>query len=127
MATQHQRGRANAIIGMVLVGLGAIGVILTVSHALNLRLVLLSVAGLATYTWFKRRWWGGPFYNAWIVAAHACSNPLTSTTRNSVTVIRSKTGSSSTVNRTRTLSIASEYNDASTSAPSCGRMFSTRL
>ncbi len=24
-------------------------------------------AGLATYTWFKRRWWGGPFYNAWIV------------------------------------------------------------
>ncbi len=24
--------------------------------------------GLATYTWFKRRWWGGPFYNSWIVA-----------------------------------------------------------
>jgi len=24
-------------------------------------------AGLITYTWFKRRWWGGPFYNAWIV------------------------------------------------------------
>ena len=26
------------------------------------------MVGLATYTWFKRRWWGGPFYNAWIVA-----------------------------------------------------------
>ena len=24
--------------------------------------------GLATYTPFKRKWWGGPFYNAWIVA-----------------------------------------------------------
>lgn len=27
-----------------------------------------AVIGLATYTYFKRRWWGGPFYNAWIVA-----------------------------------------------------------
>jgi len=26
------------------------------------------VAGLATYTPFKRKWWAGPFYNAWIVA-----------------------------------------------------------
>jgi 4-hydroxybenzoate polyprenyltransferase len=29
---------------------------------------ILSGIGLLTYTWFKRRWWGGPFYNAWIVA-----------------------------------------------------------
>lgn len=29
---------------------------------------LLCIFGLATYTYFKRRWWGGPFYNAWIVA-----------------------------------------------------------
>ena len=28
----------------------------------------LTVLGLATYTWFKRRWWGGPWYNAWIVS-----------------------------------------------------------
>jgi len=28
----------------------------------------LAIAGLATYTWFKRRWWSGPWYNAWIVA-----------------------------------------------------------
>lgn len=39
--------------------------------ALNPKIVLpgiLCVFGLATYTFFKRRWWGGPFYNAWIVA-----------------------------------------------------------
>ena len=29
---------------------------------------LICVLGLVTYTYFKRRWWGGPFYNAWIVA-----------------------------------------------------------
>jgi len=28
---------------------------------------ILGVIGLATYTWFKRRWWGGPAYNALIV------------------------------------------------------------
>jgi 4-hydroxybenzoate polyprenyltransferase len=36
----------------------------------NLSNLLLGAAagtGLATYTYFKRRWWGGPFYNAWIV------------------------------------------------------------
>lgn len=36
-------------------------------NPLNLALGLLAGAGLATYTWFKRRWWGGPWYNAWIV------------------------------------------------------------
>ena len=25
-------------------------------------------AGLISYTWFKRRWWGGPPWNAWIMA-----------------------------------------------------------
>lgn len=34
----------------------------------TLLFALLSVMGLATYTYFKRQWWGGPFYNAWIVA-----------------------------------------------------------
>jgi geranylgeranylglycerol-phosphate geranylgeranyltransferase len=33
----------------------------------NLLLGSAAGAGLATYTWFKRRWWGGPWYNAWIV------------------------------------------------------------
>jgi 4-hydroxybenzoate polyprenyltransferase len=27
----------------------------------------LSGIGLVTYTYFKRKWWAGPFYNAWIV------------------------------------------------------------
>lgn len=34
----------------------------------TLVLGVLCVFGLATYTYFKRRWWAGPFYNAWIVA-----------------------------------------------------------
>jgi 4-hydroxybenzoate polyprenyltransferase len=29
---------------------------------------ILAVAGLATYTFFKRTWWGGPPWNSWIVA-----------------------------------------------------------
>ena len=29
---------------------------------------LLSIVGLATYTPFKRTWWGGPPWNSWIVA-----------------------------------------------------------
>ena len=33
-----------------------------------LPLGILCVLGLLTYTPFKRKWWGGPFYNAWIVA-----------------------------------------------------------
>jgi 4-hydroxybenzoate polyprenyltransferase len=28
----------------------------------------LTIVGLSTYTWFKRRWWAGPWYNAWIVS-----------------------------------------------------------
>jgi 4-hydroxybenzoate polyprenyltransferase len=41
--------------------------ILAFYNPLNLLLGLLAGSGLATYTYFKRRWWGGPFYNAWIV------------------------------------------------------------
>lgn len=33
-----------------------------------LPLGLMCILGLITYTPFKRKWWGGPFYNAWIVA-----------------------------------------------------------
>jgi 4-hydroxybenzoate polyprenyltransferase len=48
------------------------GLILCVSifgaaNPLNYMFGILSGLGLATYTPFKRRWWGGPFYNAWIV------------------------------------------------------------
>jgi len=37
-------------------------------NPLNYMLGILAGLGLATYTPFKRRWWGGPFYNAGIVA-----------------------------------------------------------
>jgi len=60
-----QRGQVLAV---SLAGLLAGGLVLAYFSLWNLPLALLEVGGLATYTWFKRRWWGGPFYNAWIVA-----------------------------------------------------------
>ena len=51
-----------------LVGLAGAVVVLA---ALNPVIVLLgaaAVVGLLTYTFFKRRWWGGPAWNSWIVA-----------------------------------------------------------
>ena len=50
-------------------GLVGVGVVLVTANPWNLPLVVAMIAGLATYTWFKRRWWAGPAYNAWIVAA----------------------------------------------------------
>ena len=41
--------------------------IFTYYNPFNLFLGIFSGIGLATYTNFKRKWWGGPFYNAWIV------------------------------------------------------------
>jgi len=49
-------------------GLFAGCAILYVLNPRTLLLGIIAVFGLATYTFFKRRWWGGPFYNAWIVA-----------------------------------------------------------
>jgi len=36
-------------------------------NLVNIGLGALAGLGLATYTNFKRKWWAGPFYNAWIV------------------------------------------------------------
>ncbi len=55
------------VMAVSLVGLGAIGVTLALYNPLNIPLAAVAVLGLATYTPFKRRWWAGPFYNAWIV------------------------------------------------------------
>ena len=33
----------------------------------NILLGILAGLGLGTYTYFKKKWWSGPFYNAWIV------------------------------------------------------------
>jgi hypothetical protein len=51
-----------------LTGLGLCSIVIGAQAPAALPLCALTVVGLATYTWFKRRWWGGPFYNAWIVA-----------------------------------------------------------
>lgn len=51
-----------------LIGLLASGAIVAVRNPWVLPLALATIAGLITYTWFKRRWWGGPAWNAGIVA-----------------------------------------------------------
>lgn len=44
------------------------GIVLAYFSIVGFILALFCVFGLSTYTIFKRRWWGGPFYNGWIVA-----------------------------------------------------------
>lgn len=56
------------VMAVSLIGLLGGCLILFLLNPLTLILGILCVGGLATYTYFKRRWWGGPFYNAWIVA-----------------------------------------------------------
>jgi 4-hydroxybenzoate polyprenyltransferase len=63
--------RKQDVLLVSLTGLGLSGLILTWAAWINLPLALLAVFGLATYTYFKRRWWAGPFYNAWIVLSLA--------------------------------------------------------
>ncbi len=41
--------------------------ILTFYYPTNILPGIIAGTGLATYTYFKRKWWAGPFYNAWIV------------------------------------------------------------
>lgn len=60
--------RKGQVLAVSLAGLLACCLILAWLNPLNLLPGALSVFGLATYTFFKRRWWAGPFYNAWIVA-----------------------------------------------------------
>jgi 4-hydroxybenzoate polyprenyltransferase len=60
--------RPTDVAGVSLAGLAACGLVVTAHDPRTLPLAGLTVLGLASYTWFKRRWWGGPFYNAWIVS-----------------------------------------------------------
>lgn len=65
-----------------------IGLVLCISvfavyNPINLLLGFLSGLGLATYTYFKKKFWAGPFYNAWIVGvlflmAFLCGSDLES-------------------------------------------------
>jgi geranylgeranylglycerol-phosphate geranylgeranyltransferase len=51
-----------------LAGLALCAAALAAFFPANILLGFAAAAGLATYTPFKRMWWAGPFYNAWIVA-----------------------------------------------------------
>lgn len=57
----------SAVLTASLAGLTLCSLAFALGNSVNLILGLVAVCGLATYTWFKRRWWGGPWYNAWIV------------------------------------------------------------
>ena len=63
------KGIVNRNHFLLVSGLGLIGCIsiLTCFNPLNLLLGILAGIGLVTYTYFKRKWWAGPFYNSWIV------------------------------------------------------------
>jgi 4-hydroxybenzoate polyprenyltransferase len=50
-----------------IIGLTCCVSVFTIYNPLNFVLGLLAGLGLATYTIFKRKWWAGPLYNAWIV------------------------------------------------------------
>jgi 4-hydroxybenzoate polyprenyltransferase len=63
--------RRGHVLLVSFLGLAACGVIVTRYNDLNIPLAVLTVAGIATYTQFKRKWWAGPFYNSWIVAVLA--------------------------------------------------------
>jgi 4-hydroxybenzoate polyprenyltransferase len=56
------------VLAISLTGLGLCGLVLAALSVWTLPLSALAVLGLVAYTWFKRRWWGGPLWNAWVVA-----------------------------------------------------------
>jgi 4-hydroxybenzoate polyprenyltransferase len=56
------------VIFVSLAGLALCGAVLIWRNLWNIPWAIVSVVGLATYTPLKRRWWGGPPWNSWIVA-----------------------------------------------------------
>lgn len=60
--------RREDVLVVSVAGLLVSGLVIGSVEPATLPLCGLAIVGLATYTWFKRRWWGGPLYNAWIVA-----------------------------------------------------------
>jgi 4-hydroxybenzoate polyprenyltransferase len=55
------------VLSVSIIGLILCICIFSFYNPVNLLLGILSGFGLATYTYFKRKFWSGPFYNAWIV------------------------------------------------------------
>ncbi|MCU0611943.1 MAG: UbiA family prenyltransferase [Candidatus Eisenbacteria bacterium] len=56
------------VLRVSLAGLALCSVLLIALNPWAIIPACMAVSGLATYTHFKRRWWAGPWYNAWIVA-----------------------------------------------------------
>jgi 4-hydroxybenzoate polyprenyltransferase len=61
--------RRTHVLAVSLAGLVLVGGALVAASRWNAPLVAAAIVGLATYSWFKRRAWAGPFYNAGIVLA----------------------------------------------------------
>jgi 4-hydroxybenzoate polyprenyltransferase len=75
------------VLSVSIIGLVLCISVFTFYNPINILLGILSGVGLATYTYFKRKFWAGPFYNAWIVGvlfimAYLCGSDLTSLTKN---------------------------------------------
>ena len=60
-------GRGTVLV-VTVAGLCAVAIALAALNPWTLAPVSMASLGLASYTWFKRRYWGGPFWNSWIVA-----------------------------------------------------------
>lgn len=56
------------VVATSLLGLMVSAVVLAELNPVLLLLGAIAVVGLIAYTPFKRRWWGGPLWNSWIVA-----------------------------------------------------------
>jgi len=56
------------VLGVSLTGLLICGSIFMFFNPWTVIPAVLGILGLILYTPFKRRWWGGPFWNSWIVA-----------------------------------------------------------
>lgn len=67
------------VFGVSLTGLLICVLIFTVFNPWMLLTGIIGVLGLISYTFFKRRWWSGPFWNAWIVAALALMGKMVHT------------------------------------------------
>jgi 4-hydroxybenzoate polyprenyltransferase len=58
----------KSFLDVSIIGLTFCVTIFGIYNPFNFILGFIAGIGLETYTFFKRKWWGGPFYNAWIVA-----------------------------------------------------------
>ena len=62
----------NHFLALSILGLIFCISVFVVHNPINLLLGTAAGFGLATYTYFKKKFWSGPFYNAWIVGVLCC-------------------------------------------------------